>query len=160
VATGEAPADTPDGVDWAVCSEPECIGAAISASDRCLGHLDEQELSAALKHFGGSGELDARGARIDAKLVERLIAAAPRNPDGNWVPWKALFQRATFGDGAQFEDATFGDGARFEGATFGDGARFEAATCPSVPYASDLILVNVMRSDPTRNASIGKHWLS
>jgi hypothetical protein len=32
----------------------------------------------------------------------------------------------------------------------------DMAECPSVPYVSDLLSVNVMRTDPTRNASIGR----
>jgi len=45
-----------------------------------------------------------------------------------FVPGRAIFEGAAFGDGAKFDGATFGDHANFCGAEFFDRASFEAAT--------------------------------
>jgi hypothetical protein len=130
-------------VGWVTCSEDGCQGIRLRTGDRCLAHAGSQDRDAELKRFAEEGRLDARGVRISAELLGRILDAAPPsegllkrhrprltevNFDGVDFGEGILFRGATFGDGARFMGATFGDRASFEGTTFGDGARFEGAT--------------------------------
>jgi Pentapeptide repeats (9 copies) len=141
-----------NGVDWLTCGEAECIGRRLNAGGRCLAHANDQDLDAELKRLGDEGTIDARGVTISAVLLDRILAAAPRDEQQADRPRfdEVRFDRATFGDQAKFHgasfgdeasfadanfgvwasfaDATFGDRARFHGVTFGDKAWFARAT--------------------------------
>jgi hypothetical protein len=114
---------------WERCPKPNCRGAKL-ATGACLAHLDDLDpprLDEELKRFTTEGTLDARGVDVGAALLERILAAAPRDPNGSLRPWRPLFDQATFGDYASFAGATFDNNARFNGAAFGDDASFAGA---------------------------------
>src|SRR4029450_6872311 len=117
-------------VSWPMCSEDECKGVRFDPGGKCLAHADDQDLDSELRRLGDEGTLDARGVAISAKLLERILAAAPRDEQQpNRPRFKQVsFDRASFRDGVRFEGASFGDAAGFERATFGDGAGFGGAT--------------------------------
>jgi uncharacterized protein YjbI with pentapeptide repeats len=117
-------------VRWATCIEDACQGIHLRTGDRCLAHADSQDRDAELKRFAEAGRLDARGVRISAELLKRILDAAPPDEDRLNRPrlTEVNFDGADFDDNASFAGATFGDHARFEGASFGDHARFRGAT--------------------------------
>ena len=119
-----------DGVGWLTCGEDGCIGIRLSAGSKCLAHADGPDLDAELKRLGRSGTIDARGVKISAALLDRLLAAAPRDPQQPDRPrfTKVQFDAATFQDGAMFRRAAFGHGAGFRGVTFGEQAGFDDTT--------------------------------
>jgi Pentapeptide repeats (9 copies) len=115
---------------WEPCPQPDCRGAKLAAG-ACLAHLDDLDpprLDEELKRFTAEGTLDARGVDVGNALLERILAAAPRDADGSPAPWHPRFDRASFGDLASFDGAAFGDLASFDGATFGNWASFDGAT--------------------------------
>jgi hypothetical protein len=66
----------------------------------CLGHAAEQApdaFAAELRRIGAEGTVDARGVSINAQLLWRLLAAAPRQND------RPAFTAAQF-DQASFQD--------------------------------------------------------
>ena len=117
-------------VGWATCSEDECQGIRLPTGSKCLAHADSQDLDAELKRLSQEGTIDARGVTISAKLLDRILGAAPPDEDRPDRPRlvKVNFDSAGFGNGASFVLATFGDRAWFTRATFGNDAVFEAAT--------------------------------
>ena len=63
-------------VDWQTCSSPDCIGVAIpDRGGKCLAHLDEADLSAALQLMTQEKSLDVRGVRLNAKLIHAITNA-------------------------------------------------------------------------------------
>jgi uncharacterized protein YjbI with pentapeptide repeats len=96
----------------------------------CLEHADEHDLNAELKPLGDEGAIDARGVTISAALLNRILAAAPRDPLPPDRPRlnKVQFEGATFGKGASFQGATIGDWAIFDRAHFGAKANFKNVT--------------------------------
>ena len=130
-----------NGVDWPTCSKAECIGKRINEGGRCLAHATSRRLRAELRRLGDEGFIHARGVTIRTELLDRLLAAAPRDEQQPHRPRfnEARFDHAIFGDRASFAHATFGDGASFAHASFGnrawfadvifeDRARFQGAT--------------------------------
>jgi uncharacterized protein YjbI with pentapeptide repeats len=128
-------------VRWETCSEDGCRGIRLRTGDRCLAHADSKDRDAELKRFAEEGSLDARGVRISAELLKRILDAAPRDEDlpnrsrlhgvqfdGAIIGDGAWFHGASFGDGAVFDGVTFGSGADFRYVTFGDGASFKDAS--------------------------------
>jgi hypothetical protein len=97
-------------VKWATCREDDCLGIRLRTGDRCLAHADSQDRDAELKRFGEEGTLDARGVRISAELLNRILDAGPLHEDRPQPHHlgKVRFDGATFGDHARFDDATFG----------------------------------------------------
>jgi uncharacterized protein YjbI with pentapeptide repeats len=111
---------------------------------------DEAAFDAALKRVAADGAIDARGVRLSADQLRRLLDAAPEDPQrpgrrllhvadfsGATFSGDADFIGATFGGtadfgratfGGTFGRATFGGTADFSGATFGDYADFSGAT--------------------------------
>jgi hypothetical protein len=136
---------------WSICGKGGCRGIPLRPRGRCLAHAPEDEVELAFKRLRDEGVIDARGVPIDAALVERILAAAPRHPQKQDQPYllearfdnavfghevrlvgaifgnDARFTRAQFGNDATFDRAEFGDGARFIGASFGDEATFIGA---------------------------------
>jgi hypothetical protein len=106
-------------VGWATCSENECQGIRLHTGDRCLAHADSQDRDAELKRFTEEGRLDARGVKISAELLGRILDAAPPDEDRPNRPRLP---------NVQFDGATFDDYASFEGATSGHDTQFAAAT--------------------------------
>src|SRR6266496_6195313 len=104
-----------NGVDWPTCSKDECIGVRLNAG-KCLQHAGSEDLDSELKRLGNEGTIDARGVTVSATLLDRIVAAAPRDEQ---QPDRPRFNRA------QFDRATFGDEAKFEGANFGNFASFD-----------------------------------
>jgi hypothetical protein len=122
--------DGKNDVDWPTCSEGKCSGIRLDAGGKCLAHADDQDLDAELKRLGEQGTIDARGVTISAALLERILAAAPRDEQHPDRPRfnKVRFDGASFGDRAGFGDVTFGDEAWFNGVSFGDRAGFGGAS--------------------------------
>ena len=142
--------DHPDEPRWQPCSHRPrgCRGAAVGRFSECLEHLSRDDLYRVLADFGEGEPLDARGTRIDAQLLRRIITAAPttggrqqlRNiffsgarftdeaffGDVQFVD-DALFCRTRFGHNAWFQRVRFGSDAHFDGARFVGQARFDDA---------------------------------
>lgn len=127
------------GATWTGCSHEGCGGAATAGGDTCLAHAADEVLGQALAEARRSRPLDARGVRVDAALMERIRALAPRDPAGRPVLRAARFDGATFCDptpfdgigfehDATFDRADFADHVSFQGASFGAQARFAQAT--------------------------------
>jgi uncharacterized protein YjbI with pentapeptide repeats len=117
-------------VSWTTCSEDDCQGIRLHTGDRCLAHADSLDRDAELRRFAEEGRLDARGVRISAELLNRILDAGPLHEDRPQPHHlgKVRFDGATFGDHAWFNGATFGHGISFANADFGDYARFDDAT--------------------------------
>jgi hypothetical protein len=118
------------GVDWPTCSEDSCLGVRLGMGDRCLAHAKDQDLDAEMKRFGEDGTIDARGVTISVELLDRMLAAAPRDEEKPDRPrfHAVRFDRAKFQDQANLAGAVFGNRARFDAAIFGNEARFDDAT--------------------------------
>jgi len=91
---------------------------------------DEAQFESVLERLVSEGTIDASGVRISAQQLERLVEAAPRDPDcsARSLLKDANFEKATFTGAARFVGATFSGAARFGGATFTGDAWFEGAT--------------------------------
>lgn len=123
---------------WETCSEEGCLGVQSDGSDRCLAHVAPDELETALTTIGRDGNVDVRGVAVSGDLLQRILDALPRTPEGHPRFQQADFRDATFKEHARFVEATFqGDAwfdraafesAAFGGATFGGYAWFEGAT--------------------------------
>jgi hypothetical protein len=110
------------------CEQDGCTGVRLDAARACLAHASEEEVTAALKLIGETGEIDARGVPITDVLLQRILAAAPRGENEEPLLKACMFDRATFSGSALFERVTFRGGARFDRATFTGGASFGWAT--------------------------------
>ena len=95
----------------ALCVKPDCDGVVVSQGC-CVGHLDEQALTAYVAQLGPDGTLDARSARID---------------EGRCAELARFFDGARFRGTANFRDAKFLGGADFRGAQFIDPVDFARA---------------------------------
>jgi uncharacterized protein YjbI with pentapeptide repeats len=132
-------------VDWEKCAEEDCIGILLPTGGKCWAHASEQDLDVALKRFGEDGRIDARGVPITKELLQRLLAAAPKNDHGQPVLTNPRFDKATlegkttlksgpgfygtvFKGTAAFHRATFEGTASFGGVTFEGDAGFIGAT--------------------------------
>jgi uncharacterized protein YjbI with pentapeptide repeats len=94
----------------------------------CLAHGSEEQIAAALKLIGETGEIDVRGVPITPSLLERVLAAAPRGEAGHPLIKRCNFSKATFSGDAKFTGATFSGNAEFGEATFSGDAKFTGAT--------------------------------
>jgi hypothetical protein len=115
-------------IDWPPCGEDGCIGIRLAATSRCLAHASDGDRNAALKQFGETGVLDARGVSITKGLLELILAFAPSDVFGRQSFLAIQFHRATFQGGAWFGKVTFQGRTSFDGATFQDFALFDGAT--------------------------------
>jgi len=113
---------------WPECEREGCIGVQLAASRMCLAHASDKELEAALRVITESGVVDARGVPLSNTILDRVMAAAPRDDAGNAVLNAARFDGATFTGTTTFRGATFTGDAVFSGATFTGDALFERAT--------------------------------
>ncbi len=109
---------------WDVCAD--CgIGVRLRTGERCWAHADAEDVAAALKQFSEDGKLDARGVRLTAALLRRILDSAPHDNDGRTLLIEGQFEQAIFEDEANFVGVTFKGVARFDGATFEGVAQFE-----------------------------------
>lgn len=131
-------------------------GGALGSEEWCITHLDEPSLQNVLDGLKPGADVDARGVRFTAELLERLLAAM-RDPgtgvtrigtasfrdacfaegalfEGVEFQGKAVFLDASFSGSARFEDAQFDDRAWFEGAQFSGMAVFNGATFSSEAF--------------------------
>jgi uncharacterized protein YjbI with pentapeptide repeats len=115
-------------VDWETCAEGSCKGVQLPTGGKCWAHADDQDLDAALQQLGEGGDLDLRGVRLIAELLQRLLAGAPKNAQGHTSLKNARFHQATFLGDAKFDGVTFEGEAGFTGATFEDTAAFAGAS--------------------------------
>jgi uncharacterized protein YjbI with pentapeptide repeats len=111
---------------WETCAEDDCIGVRLPPGGKCWAHADDQDLDAALKQLGEDGQLDARGVQLSAKLLRRILEAAPREGYGISLAM-ARFDHATFNSEADLRNGTFKYEPRFDGATFRGKANFAGA---------------------------------
>jgi hypothetical protein len=126
-------------VKWPTCEQGECIGIRLASARKCLEHAGEEDKAAAMKLFGETGVIDARGVTITNALLERILTAVPRGKNKEPLIESCRFDRATFrgfvrflratfrGD-AGFNQVTFRGDAWFGGATFRSGAWFDEGT--------------------------------
>jgi uncharacterized protein YjbI with pentapeptide repeats len=115
---------------WERCGHDGCIGVRLLATTLCLAHAAEQApdaFDAELKRIGAEGTVDARGVSISPELLQRLLAATPRD-DARPALTTAKFEQATFQGEAGFGGVRFQGDAWFDGATFRGAAVFEGAT--------------------------------
>jgi uncharacterized protein YjbI with pentapeptide repeats len=120
-------AEQTDG-SWPECADEGCTGVQLAASQMCLAHASDEERDSAVGAINESGAVDARGVSFSSELLDRVLAAAPRDDNDRAVFKSSLFDRATFAGDAGFDGAIFAGGAVFAGATFAGRAVFRGAT--------------------------------
>jgi uncharacterized protein YjbI with pentapeptide repeats len=115
-----------------------CGGVCLATGDRCLAHAAEKDVEVELERLARGGALDAREVPINSHLLDRLLAAVPRDDDGQPIlnaprfegatfHGEARFSRVTFQGDAEFSDVIFEGDARFKGATFRSQVNFSGA---------------------------------
>ncbi|WP_283137918.1 pentapeptide repeat-containing protein [Rhizohabitans arisaemae] len=107
-----------------MCSAESCSGTAATPYDRCLAHLDREELDRALADLGPGRMLDVRGVVITAELLAVLLGRIGQGLgrvrfDGAVIACDAWFS------GRRFQGDVSFDGTRFLGAASFYGVRFE-----------------------------------
>lgn len=111
--------------DWPTCEQ--CTAIRASGSNRCLNHLEPNELDQFLNSLEPGSDLDARGTTIDDQLLNRLLEAV----------------RKKFGDadftGARFTGRVGFRYVEFKRAEFSD-AEFENMAELGPLLANDVIL--------------------
>lgn len=112
-------------MDWVTCaSSAACMGIARQPYDRCLAHLQPDEVAVTLDEITPGRLLDLRGTPINGPLLARIIEATGGRPG------RARLDRVTFTGDVRLSGVTFTgdvslDGARFERLASFFGARFE-----------------------------------
>jgi uncharacterized protein YjbI with pentapeptide repeats len=131
-----------------------CIGWQVEGFDRCLAHLEPEQLDEALQRLGPGANLVAPGTDINAELLERILTAAATEDgpptfsavylaqahfiDDASFTWELIispyngvqfngttdFSFSVFDHEALFIGAKFGGDAHFGGAKFGGDAHF------------------------------------
>lgn len=104
-------------VTWDTCTVGACTGARTTIADRCPAHLPARHRTSWFGALGRGRPVDARGVTLTGGLLERTLAAVPRDEGG-----RAVLRRARF-DAAVFPEAAAFDGVRFEHEVFFDGSR-------------------------------------
>jgi hypothetical protein len=104
----------------------ECIGIQVDGFNRCLAHLNDDELDTALALFEPGTDLDASGTTLSDGLLARIIDAL-RDDTGRPRFGRVWFGQATFTDHADFTNCEFTGNAVFGDATFAADAWFHAA---------------------------------
>jgi uncharacterized protein YjbI with pentapeptide repeats len=149
---------------WEACAEVDadgvrCSGVQLITGDRCLAHAAEEDVVVELKRLGDGGVLDGRGVPITSQLLDRLLAAVPRNDNDRPVLNAARFDGATFLGWAGFEGATFQGRSWFDGATFQGAAGFEGATFHDEAGFDKATFHDWARFDgATFQSGAGFHW--
>jgi uncharacterized protein YjbI with pentapeptide repeats len=115
-----------DEADWPVCSEPDCRGAPLPTSDRCVAHATAAERATWFAVVSEEG-LDARGVRLTNEVVSELVAAGRPEDGGRSVLTKLNFQGATFAGDVFFDMVEFQGYTSFLDATFEGRASFDWA---------------------------------
>ena len=119
------PSNQPEGE---TCAADSCSGVRLTAGNRCWAHAHDHDVDAGLKRLGEDGDLDARGIPITAQLLQRLLRAAPTDPQGRPSLNSARFSQATFTDEVSFNGVVFHGEAEFDGAAFEGEVGFGGAT--------------------------------
>ena len=64
---------------WPTCvhadSDEACIGSQVEGFDRCLAHLEPDQLDQALQRLQPGADLNASGTCIDAVLLAKVLRA-------------------------------------------------------------------------------------
>lgn len=118
------------------CGQDQCPAAAV-ADGHCLEHASEQSLELEARAWESGAPLDARGGRISAEAIDRLLAVlsarnAPKDPipfmSGRRGPSELRFEGAEFVGPVDFSGIHFRGPALFDGAIFCEIAKFDSAT--------------------------------
>jgi len=107
-----------------VAGEP-CRGRQVDGFDRCLAHLEPEQLDQFLRLLAPGADLDASGTEINAELLKRILRAVT-SEDAPPLFGRVDFQRAYFRGYAGFRGARFSRNANFSYAQFGGYAGFVA----------------------------------
>ena len=105
----------------------QCGGIPFPPFDRCLQHLTSAEVDQACTNLKPGADIDVRGVRFSARILDRLKAAVT-DTDGKPVFGTATFSGARFEVTAPFSDARFNGDACFDGVQFAADATFRAVT--------------------------------
>jgi uncharacterized protein YjbI with pentapeptide repeats len=131
------------------CKAAGCAGSAVGGAGACWEHLTDDALNAALDGIGAGERLLGGGARLSAKRLEAVLAAAPRDGAGRPMLNAADLSDCIFAAGASFAGAHFTgpltfDGARFEGdASFAEAFFDGAAWFEGTVFAGDAWFTDV-----------------
>ncbi|MEV0348002.1 pentapeptide repeat-containing protein [Nonomuraea sp. NPDC050680] len=112
-------------MDWVTCAySAACSGIAHQPYDRCLAHLQPDEVAERLDEMAPGRLLDLRGTPISGALLGRILEVTGGRPG------RARLDRVTFTGDVRLSGVTFAgdvslDGARFERLASFFGARFE-----------------------------------
>lgn len=118
------------------CGQDGCCATAV-ADGHCLEHASGQSLELEAQAWEAGVPLDARGGRISADAIDRLLAVlsarnAPTDPipfmSGRRGPSELRFEDAEFIGPVDFSGIHFRGPALFDGAIFRDIAKFDSAT--------------------------------
>jgi uncharacterized protein YjbI with pentapeptide repeats len=93
-----------------------CAGQLVDGFDKCLAHLDPDQLGQALQRLHPGAALDAPGTPIDAELLAKILHAV-QDDDGHPTFGQVSFDRAHFSGDANFAGVRFTAKADF-GAQF------------------------------------------
>lgn len=127
-------------VDWETCADDGCIGIRLPTGGRCWAHADRSDLEPAITRISSEdGHVDARGVPINQELLERLVAAAPRDNSGNPILTGARFDKATFQRDARFTEAVFQSDTTFREAVFEGGAMFRGVTFQDIVWFNEAV---------------------
>ncbi|GAA4228648.1 uncharacterized protein YjbI with pentapeptide repeats [Streptosporangium album] len=100
-------------VGWVTCAaSPQCAGSARRPYERCLAHLDEDELDEVAGGLSPGSAIDLRGTVVDGHLLERILSATHRRLG------RARFDRAVFPGEARFGGVVFDGDVTFDQARF------------------------------------------
>lgn len=139
---------------WKSCAvgDGRCRGIQIAGSDRCLRHLEPDELEAWLSRLGPGADIDIRGTIISSDPLTRVLNAL-HDDAGYPVVGCARFDEAEFDGDADFSKVRFCadtgfDGTRFHKAACFTDARFETATRLGPLAARRLVLSGAVFAQP------------
>jgi uncharacterized protein YjbI with pentapeptide repeats len=104
---------------WPACETGGCPGIRLDDDTSCWEHAPDRAVHRALERIADGGRLDARGVHVTASLLERILAAAPSDAEGDPHLQRADFRQCRFEPDASFTRV------RFEGRTRFDEARFD-----------------------------------
>lgn len=145
-------------LDWSTCNASECRGCSLPHFERCLEHLNLQELAEVLRVSRVTGRLDARGVNFSRALVERIYECMPSHGtrrtqkgrggriflDSIAAPedlkqWSPRFDAARLDSLITFHGTEFGPGTSFRGTTLRAVVFEEAVFHGDVNFSGALI---------------------